>query len=69
MYHVAALSLYPERSPELAFSAVAEGLAWAARPDTPNSERESSISELRSAISSTPLRDLWRTFCLPLVDD
>jgi len=69
VYYVAALSLYPECSTEAVFSAVAEGLAWAARSGAPAPVRKSSISELRSRIGSAPLRDLMRTCCLPLADE
>ena len=67
-YYVVALSLYPECSYSAVFSAVAEGLAWAARSSPPPPVTKSSISELRSRIGSAPLRDLVRTCCLPLAD-
>lgn len=35
VYYVAALSLYPECSTEAVFSAVTEGLAWAAHSSAP----------------------------------
>lgn len=69
VYYVAALSLYPECSTEAVFSAVAEGLAWAAHSSAPSPVAKSSISELRSRIGAQPLRDLMRTCCLPLADE
>lgn len=69
VYYVAALSLYPECSTEAVFSAVAEGLAWAARSPAPSPVAKSSISELRSRIGAQPLRDLMRTCCLPLAEE
>ena len=67
-YYVIALSLYPECSYAAVFSAVAEGLAWAARSSAPSPVAKSSISALRGRIGSPPLRDLVRTCCLPLAD-
>ena len=67
-YYAIALSLYPECSYEAVFSAVAEGLAWAACSSAPAPVAKSSISELRSRIGSAPLRDLVRTCCMPLAD-
>jgi hypothetical protein len=69
VYYVVALSLYPECSYEAVFSAVAEGLAWAARSPAPAPVGKSSISELRIRIGADPLRDLMRTCCLPLADE
>ncbi len=68
VYYAIALSLYPQASYEAVFSAVTEGLAWAARAVPPAPVAKSSISELRSRIGSDPLRDLMRTCCLPLAD-
>lgn len=68
VYYVVALSLYPECSYEAVFSAVAEGLAWAARSPAPVPVAKSSISELRIRIGADPLRDLMRTCCMPLAD-
>jgi hypothetical protein len=68
VYYVVALSLYPECSYEAVFSAVAQGLAWAAGAQTPEPVAKSSISELRSRIGAEPLRDLMRTCCQPLAD-
>ena len=68
VYYAIALSLYPEASYEAVFSAVAEGLAWAARASPPEPVAKSSISELRSRIGAEPLRDLMRSCCLPLAD-
>ena len=67
-YYVIALSLYPECSYEAVFSAVAQGLAWAAGADLPEPVAKSSISELRSRIGADPLRDLMRTCCLPMAE-
>jgi Transposase DDE domain/Insertion element 4 transposase N-terminal len=67
-YFTIALSLYPDCSYEAVFSAVAQGLAWAAGAQTPQPVSKSSISELRSRIGADPLRDLMRTCCLPLSD-
>ena len=69
VYYVVALSLYPECSYEAVFSAVAEGLAWAARSLAPAPVGKSSISELRIRIGADPLRDLMRTCCLPLANE
>ena len=69
VYYVVALSLYPECSYEAVFSAVAEGLAWAARSPAPAPVAKSSISELRIRIGADPLRDLMRSCCLPLADE
>jgi hypothetical protein len=69
MYYVVALSLYPECSYEAVFSAVAEGLAWAARSPAPAPVARSSISDMRIRIGADPLRDLMRTCCLPLADE
>lgn len=68
VYYVVALSLYPECSYQAVFSAVAEGLAWAARSPAPEPVAKSSISELRSRIGAEPVRDLMRTCCKPLAD-
>jgi Insertion element 4 transposase N-terminal/Transposase DDE domain len=67
-YYAIALSLYPEASYEAVFSAVAEGLAWAAGASPPEPVAKSSISELRSRIGAEPLRDLMRSCCVPLAD-
>jgi hypothetical protein len=67
-YYAMALSLYPEASYESVFSAVAEGLAWAAGAPPPPAVAKSSISELRSRIGAAPLRDLMRSCCVPLAD-
>jgi Insertion element 4 transposase N-terminal len=66
VYYAIALSLYPQASYEAVFSAVAEGLAWAAGASPPEPVAKSSISELRSRIGAEPLRDLMRTCCIPL---
>jgi hypothetical protein len=68
VYYAIALSLYPEASYEAVFSAVAEGLAWAAGASPPEPVAKSSISGLRSRIGSQPLRDLMRSCCVPLAD-
>ena len=68
VYYAIALSLYPQASYEAVFSAVAEGLAWAARASPPAPVAKSSISELRSRIGAEPLRDLMRTCCVPLAE-
>jgi hypothetical protein len=67
-YYAMALSLYPEASYESVFSAVAEGLAWAAGAAPPPAVAKSSISGLRSRIGAAPLRDLMRSCCVPLAD-
>lgn len=67
-YYAMALSLYPQASYESVFSAVAEGLAWAAGAAPPPAVAKSSISELRSRIGAAPLRDLMRSCCVPLAD-
>lgn len=66
VYYAIALSLYPQASYEAVFSAVAQGLAWAAGASPPEPVAKSSISELRSRIGAEPLRDLMRTCCIPL---
>lgn len=68
VYYAIALSLYPEASYEAVFSAVAEGLAWAARSSPPEPVAKSSISGLRSRIGAEPLRDLMRSCCVPLAE-
>jgi hypothetical protein len=66
VYYAVSLSLYPQCSYEAVFSAVAQGLAWAAGATAPQTVAKSSISELRSRIGAEPLRDLIRTCCLPM---
>ncbi|MFM2448767.1 MAG: hypothetical protein RIS44_1217 [Pseudomonadota bacterium] len=66
VYYAVALSLYPQASYEAVFSAVTEGLAWAAGASPPAPVAKSSISELRSRIGAEPLRDLMRSCCVPL---
>ena len=68
VYYVMALSLYPSTSYESVYSAVAQGLAWAAGAEQPAPVSKSSISELRTRIGAQPLRDLMRNCCQPLAD-
>ena len=68
VYYCMALSLYPEAAYEEVFSAVAQGLAWAAGAPQPLRVAKSSISELRSKIGPQPLADLVGRCCHPLAD-
>ena len=68
VYYCMALSLYPEAAYEEVFSAVAQGLAWAAGTPQPLRVAKSSISELRSKIGPLPLADLIERCCHPLAD-
>jgi Insertion element 4 transposase N-terminal/Transposase DDE domain len=66
VYYCMALSLYPEAAYEEVFSAVTQGLAWAAGAAEPARIAKSSISAARSRIGFLPLADLVRRCCRPL---
>ena len=68
VYYCMALSLYPEAAYEEVFSAVAQGLAWAAGAPQPLRVAKSSISALRSKIGPQPLADLIDRCCKPLAE-
>ena len=68
VYYCMALSLYPEAAYEEVFSAVAQGLAWAAGAPQPLRVAKSSISALRSKIGPQPLADLIDRCCSPLAE-
>ncbi len=68
VYYCMALSLYPEAAYEEVFSAVTQGLAWAAGAPRPLRVAKSSISELRSKIGPQPLADLIDRCCHPLAE-
>lgn len=68
VYYCMALSLYPEAAYEEVFSAVAQGLAWAAGAPQTLRVSKSSISELRSKIGPEPLAELIERCCHPLAE-
>jgi Insertion element 4 transposase N-terminal/Transposase DDE domain len=68
VYYCMALSLYPEVAYEEVFSAVAQGLAWAAKAAQPDRVAKSSISALRRRIGAAPLQALHARACVPLAD-
>jgi hypothetical protein len=69
VYYVMALSLYPEAAYEAVFSAVSQGLAWAAGAAQPVAVKRAAISSLRMRIGAQPLADLAQRCCLPLADE
>ena len=69
VYYVMALSLYPEAAYEAVFSAVSQGLAWAAGAAQPAAVKRAAISALRLRIGAQPLADLVPRCCLPLADE
>lgn len=68
VYYCMALSLYPEAAYEEVFSAVTQGLAWAAGAPQPLRVAKSSISALRSKIGPQPLAELIERCCHPLAE-
>ena len=69
VYYVMALSLYPEAAYEAVFSAVSQGLAWAAGAAQPAAVKRAAISSLRIRIGAQPLAELVRRCCSPLADE
>jgi hypothetical protein len=69
VYYCMALSLYPEAAYEEVFSAMSQGLAWAARAAQPARISKPSISVARSKIGAAPLQALAQRCCTPMAEE